>query len=106
MNDGNSVHLSSGSTTPWWGLPLLRRTARDHLGFAAERYDRFGAIRFLRMGLDRAYDLLDPALLRQALVDHSDCLERWERGIDVIEQAFGRSLLVTERESRACQRPC
>lgn len=85
-----------GPPAPWWGLPLLRRLARDYLEFTSELLRRHGDVSFMRLGPERAYDLFHPALVRQLLVDQADHLVRWERGIQVFAQAFGQSVLVTE----------
>lgn len=50
----------------------------------------------MRLGVERAYDLFAPELARAALVDHAADLVRWERGVEVFEQVFGQSVLVTE----------
>jgi cytochrome P450 len=90
-----SVH-PPGPPDRWWGLPLLRRMRADYLGFAAELQRAHGDISRMRLGFDQAYDLFSPELVREALVDNADGLIRWERGIEVFEQVFGQSVLVTE----------
>ena len=85
-----------GPPTPWWGLPRLRAMARDYLGEAAALQRRWGDLTFMQLGPEATYDVFDPALVRQALVDQADHLIRWERGIEIFEQAFGQSVLVTE----------
>jgi cytochrome P450 len=85
-----------GPSARWWGLPLLRHMARDYLGFASELQRTHGDLTTMRLGYERAYDVFDPALVRQALVDQADHLIRWERGIAVFEQVFGLSVLVSE----------
>lgn len=85
-----------GPPTPWWGLPLLRRMSRDYLGFVEELQRCYGDVVFMRLGFERAYDVFDPALVRQALVDQAEHLIRWERGIRIFEQTFGQGVLVTE----------
>jgi cytochrome P450 len=85
-----------GPPTPWWGLPVLRRMARDYLGFVATLQRTHGDVTFMHLGTERAYDVFDPALVRAALVDQAGHLIRWERGIEIFEQAFGQSVLVTE----------
>lgn len=85
-----------GPPCPWWGLPLLRDMRRDYLGFVTALQHRHGDLTFMQLGPEAAYDLFDPALVRQALVDQADHLIRWERGIAIFEQAFGQSVLVTE----------
>ena len=58
----------------------------------------------MRILNERAYDLLSPELMREALVDNAQHLIRWERGIDVFERVFGRNVLVTEGAERQRQR--
>ena len=88
--------MPPGPPTPWWGLPLLRDMAHDYQGFVQTLQHTHGDLTFMRLGYERAYDLFDPALVRAALVDQAAHLIRWERGIQVFEQAFGQSVLVTE----------
>jgi cytochrome P450 len=75
---------------------LLRAMRRDYLGFVTELQRQHGDITFMRIINEKAYDLLSPELVREALVDNAQHLIRWERGIEVFEQLFGRSVLVTE----------
>ena len=93
---GGPAATPPGPTARWWGLPLLRAMARDYLGFTRALQRQHGDITCMRIGPERAYDLFDPALVRQALVDHADHLVRWERGMQIFAQAFGQSVLVTE----------
>lgn len=85
-----------GPPTPWWGLHLLRRMARDYLGFVLDLQRSYGDLTFMQIGPERTYDVLDPELVRAALVDQAEHLIRWERAIGIFEQAFGQSVLVTE----------
>ena len=85
-----------GPSRRWWGLPLLRAMRRDYLGFTSGLQRQYGDVTFMRLGNERAIDLFDPELVRRLLVDHAQHLVRWERGIDVFEQVFGQSVLVTE----------
>lgn len=85
-----------GPSTRWWGLPLLRRMRQDYLGFVTGLQRTHGDLSFMRLGAEAAYDVFDPVLVRAALVDQADHLIRWERGIEIFEQAFGQSVLVTE----------
>lgn len=88
--------LPPGPAARWWGLPLLRAMRADYLGFVADLQRQHGDITYMRLGAERAYDLMSPELVRQALVDQAEHLVRWERGIEVFEQVFGQSVLVTE----------
>lgn len=93
-----------GPTCPWWGLPRLRALARDYLGEVQALQREHGDLTYMRLGAEHAYDVFDPALVRQALVDQTDHLIRWERGIQVFEQTFGQSVLVTEADTWQRQR--
>ncbi|RZI98388.1 MAG: cytochrome P450, partial [Haliea sp.] len=85
-----------GPRSSWWGLPLLRAMRRDYLGFTGALQREHGDITYMRLGNEHAYDLFTPEMVRAVLVDNADALVRWERGIEVFEQLFGRSVLVTE----------
>lgn len=85
-----------GPTSRWLGFDLLRAMRRDYLGFVGALQRRYGDISYMRLGNEQAYDLHSPELVRQALVDNAEHLVRWERGIEVFEQVFGNSVLVTE----------
>ena len=81
---------------------------RDYLGFTSNLQRQYGDVTFMRLGYERAIDVFDPELARRLLVDHAQHLVRWERGIEVFEQVFGQSVLVTEgatwqRQSRMLQ---
>lgn len=85
-----------GPPCPWWGLPRLRAMARDYLGACTSLQRDHGDLTFMRLGPEAAYDVFHPDWVRQALVEQADHLIRWERGIEVFAQSFGRSVLVTE----------
>ena len=96
-------HMSAGNhpTPPgpvarWFGISLLFAMRRDYLGFASRMQREYGDIAFMRLVNEQGYDLFSPDLVREALVDNAQHLIRWERGIEVFEQAFGQSVLVTE----------
>ncbi len=69
---------------------------RNYLGFATQLQRTHGDIVYMRLGTEHAWDLMSPDLVRDAMVTHADALIRWERGIEVFEQVFGQSVLVTE----------
>lgn len=71
---------------------------RDYLGFVEQLHREHGDISFMRLVHERAYDLFTPELVREALVDNAEHLTRWERGIEVFAEVFGRSVLTTEGE--------
>ncbi len=93
-----------GPAHRWWGLPLLRDMRADYLGFTANLQRQHGDISFMRLGAEHAYDLFTPDLVRAVLVDEADHLVRWQRGIEVFEQVFGQSVLVTEGDTWQRQR--
>ena len=109
------THTASGSAphtprTPpgppdrWWGLPLLREMQRDYLAFEARMHCEHGDLCTLRLGHERAWNLMSPELVREALVGEHAHLIRWERGIAVFSQILGQSVLVTEGETWQRQR--
>ncbi len=79
-----------------WGLPLLRAMRRDYLGFSTGLQRSHGDLVGMRIGPERSVDIFHPDLVRQALVDQADKLVRWERGVAVFAELFGRSVLTTE----------
>jgi cytochrome P450 len=85
-----------GPAPRWWGFPLLAAMRRDYLGFVAGLQRRHGDLVATRLVFERAVDVCSPEGVREVLVDHADKLVRWERGIEVFEQALGRGVLVTE----------
>jgi cytochrome P450 len=77
-----------------WGL--LRAMSRDLLG-TLERWRReHGDIVHLRIWPEHQVVVTDPALVRDLLVTQHEGLVRWERGIQVMSQLHGRSVLTAE----------
>jgi len=77
-----------------WGL--LRNMSRDLLG-SLERWRRqHGDVVHLRIWPEHQIVLTDPALVRELLVTQHEQLLRWERGIAVMSQLHGRSVLTAE----------
>ncbi len=76
----------------------------DYLGFVTQLQREHGDLTRMRLGNEDAWDLMSPELVREALVTHADHLVRWERGIEVFEQVFGQSVLVTEHATWQRQR--
>lgn len=89
-------HELPGPPTPWWGLPLLNRMARDYLGEAARLHREHGRLVRSRVLRERLLDVFDPAVVRELLVEHHEALIRWERGPEVFAEVMGQSVLVTE----------
>jgi cytochrome P450 len=80
----------------WWGLSLLREMRHDYLGFTERIRRDHGDMVAMQIASERSVDIFDPEAARQVLVDHAGRTIRWERGIAVLAQVFGRSVFVTE----------
>lgn len=94
----------SGPPDRWWGLPLLREMKDDYLAFETRMHREHGDICTLRLGNERAWNLMSPDLVREALLGQHAHLIRWERGIEVFAQVLGQSVLVTEHATWERQR--
>ena len=77
-----------------WGL--LRSMSRDLLGSLDAWRRRHGDVVHLRIWPEHQVVLTDPALVRELLVTQHEQLLRWERGINVMSQLHGRSVLTAE----------
>lgn len=99
-----SARTPPGPPDRWWGLPLLRVMQRDYLAFEMRMRREHGDVCTLRLGYERAWNLMSPELVREALVGQHAHLIRWERGIEVFSQVLGQSVLVTEGETWQRQR--
>lgn len=101
---GKAADRPPGPRARWWGIPLLLAMRRDYLGFTTALQRDYGDMTYMRLGNEHAYDLFTPELVRTVLVEHADGVIRWERGMDIFEQVFGRSVLVTEGDTWKRQR--
>lgn len=79
-----------------WGLSLLRKMGHDYLGFTERLRRDHGDMVAMQIGWERSVDIFAPEAAREVLVDHADRTVRWERGIAVLAQVFGRSVFTTE----------
>ena len=77
-----------------WGL--LRRMSRDLPGSLDIWRRRYGDIVHLRIWPEHQIVVTDPGLVRELLVTQHDKLVRWERGIAVMSQLHGTSVLTAE----------
>ena len=93
-----------GPSSRWWGLPLLRRLRADYLGFVAGLQRQHGDLTRMRLMYEDAWDLMSPALIREAMVSQSGQLVRWERATRIFSQLFGQSVLVTHGDTWQRQR--
>jgi len=78
------------------GWSLLRRMARDLLGTLEEWRGTYGNLVHLRIWPEHQIVVTDPHLARELLVTHHNDLIRWERGIAVMSQLHGHSVLTAE----------
>lgn len=78
------------------GWSLLRSMSRDLPGVLDEWRRRYGDLVHLRIWPEHQIVVTDPALVRELLVSQHDSLVRWERGIDVMSQLHGTSVLTAE----------
>jgi cytochrome P450 len=85
-----------GPRLRFFGIPFLRTLRQDYLGVVRSLHARYGDIAYMHVLHEHVFDLFTPALVREALVDNADHLIRWERGVDVFAEMFGRSVLTTE----------
>jgi cytochrome P450 len=79
-----------------WGL--LRRMSSDLLGTLDEWRQGYGDMVHLRIWPEHQIVVTDPQLVRELLVNHHDAFIRWERGIEVMSQLHGNSVLTAEGE--------
>ena len=77
---------------------------RDYLGFTERLRRDHGDVVAMRLGVERTVDIFDPECVREVLVQHAGHTIRWERGVEVFAQVFGRSVLVTEGDEWQRQR--
>lgn len=77
-----------------WGM--LRRMSQDLLGTLAGWRATYGNLVHLRIWPEHQIVVTDPQLARELLVTHHDKLIRWERGIAVMSQLHGNSVLTAE----------
>jgi cytochrome P450 len=77
-----------------WGL--LRAMSRDLLGSLEGWRRAHGDIVHLRIWPEHQVVLTDPTLVRELLVAQHEELVRWERGIQVMAQLHGHSVLTAE----------
>jgi cytochrome P450 len=85
-----------------WGL--LHAMSRDLLGTLEGWRRAHGDVVHLRIRPEHQVVLTDPTLVRELLVAQHEGLVRWERGIQVMSQLHGRSVLTAEGPSWRAKR--
>lgn len=78
--------------------------SKDLLGTLRGWQQSYGDLVHLRIWPEHTIVVTDPALTRELLVRHHAALVRWERGIDVLSQLHGHSVLVAEGEAWRAKR--
>ena len=77
-----------------WGL--LLRMSRDLPGTLDGWRRDYGDIVHLRIWPEHQVVVTEPGLVRELLANQHEALERWERGIEVLSQLHGHSVLTSE----------
>ncbi|WP_087690605.1 cytochrome P450 [Pandoraea sp. PE-S2R-1] len=80
-----------------WGL--LRQMSGDLLGTLAQWKRTYGDVVYVRFWPEHAVVVTDPQLVRALLVTHHHSLIRWERGVSVMSQLHGHSVLIAEGDA-------
>ncbi|KQQ86841.1 cytochrome P450 [Massilia sp. Leaf139] len=78
------------------GWSLLLRMSRDLPGALQAWREEYGDIVHLRIWPEHQVIVTDPGLVRELLVGQHEALDRWERGIAVMSQLHGHSVLTAE----------
>ncbi|MFC5462531.1 cytochrome P450 [Massilia niabensis] len=73
--------------------------SRDLLGTLEEWRQRYGGIVHLRIWPEHQVVVTEPRLVRELLVTQHDAIRRWERGVQVLAQLHGHSVLTAEGEA-------
>lgn len=73
--------------------------SRDLLGTLDEWRRRHGDMVHLRIWPEHQVVVTDPHLVRELLVQNHDALIRWERGVQVLSQLHGHSMLTAEGDA-------
>ncbi|AJC23297.1 cytochrome P450 [Pandoraea pulmonicola] len=68
----------------------------DLLGALAAWQREYGDVVHLRIWPEHTVVVTDPSLVRELLITHHNALIRWERGVRVMSQLHGHSVLIAE----------
>lgn len=93
-----------GPRDRFFGLTLLRKMARDYLGFWARAQQMYGDSMCVTVAGRPNYAFAHPDQIRELLVEKSDAFIRYERHMDVLRQVHGQSVLITEGDTWKKQR--
>lgn len=93
-----------GPKTGLTGWRLFRHMSKDMLATLSEWQQQFGGIFHLRVWPEHIVMVCDPTLARELLVTHHSNLTRWERGLRVLAQLHGNSVLISEGKQWAQKR--
>lgn len=93
-----------GPRDHFFGLNLLRKMARDYLGFWGRAQQMYGDSVCVVVAGRPTYSFAHPEQIREVLVEKADCFIRYERHMDVLREVHGQSVLITEGETWKKQR--
>lgn len=79
-----------------FGFQSLRAMQRDYIGFWRDTQAAYGDTVYLRVGIVDLYGFMDPAQIRETLVDKASSFIRDQRHMDVLSQLHGKSVLIAE----------
>ncbi|NHC63140.1 cytochrome P450 [Paenalcaligenes suwonensis] len=93
-----------GPKTGLTGWRLFRHMSKDMLATLSEWQQQYGDLVHLRVWPEHIVIVSAPTLARELLVTHHSHLTRWERGLRVLAQLHGNSVLISEGEQWAQKR--
>jgi cytochrome P450 len=87
-----------GPVMRWGGWPWMQALAKDFTGFMQQLQREHGDITYSRVMWERIYTVFSPELMREVVVDNAAHLIRQERAVEVLAEAQGQSVMVSEGE--------
>lgn len=99
-----SIPRPPGPRDRFFGLTLLRRMARDYLGFWGRAQQEYGDSLYVCVAGQDTYAFTHPDQIREVLVEKSDAFIRYERHMEVLREVHGQSVLISEGDAWKKQR--
>ena len=85
-----------GPVTRWGGWSWMQALAKDYPGFMQHMQRQHGDIVYSRVLWEHIYMVFSPELVRAVIVDNAAHLIRQERAVEVLAEAQGQSVMVSE----------
>jgi cytochrome P450 len=85
-----------GPVMHWGGMAWMRALAQDFTGFLQHLQRAHGDIVYAPVLWERIYVVYAPELMREVLVDNAANLIRLERAVEVLAEAQGQGVMVSE----------